>query len=123
MLFLNFKPIIMFPSKYKTLILGAPKYIEKNITKNKENKQNIQIVDHSQNKNGNKKIKLGTKRKKWASELAYKILLERNDSQGVEDLFVNKKYGKPDDCSDVLLMCISFCYMVFIDDKKSILNC
>ena len=102
MLFLQFKPIIMFPSKYKTQILGAPKFIKTN---------------------DDKSIKLGAKRKKWASELALKILTQRNDTQGIKDLFTDKKYGKPDDCSDVLLMCVAFCYMAFIDDNKFILQC
>jgi hypothetical protein len=102
MLFLEFKPIIMFPSKYKTQILGAP-YL---------------IYDEKKKK----LVKLGTKRKKWATEKVMEIFLDRNDKQGIDEFFVQKKYGKPDDTCDCVLMDMAFTYMYFIDNKKWLVN-
>jgi hypothetical protein len=102
MLFLNFKPIISFPSKYKTHIFGAPKTIF--------------------NEKQNKMVKLGTKKKKWASDKVFSILTSRNDIIGLKDMYSDKKYGKCDDCADALLHVLAFVYMVLIDNKINFLD-
>jgi hypothetical protein len=99
MLFLNFRPIISFQARHKTEILGAPK----------------QIYDEKEQK----MIKMKTRsRKLWASERAFNILSDRNDIAGLDTVFSKKS----DDISDCILMIQAFVYMVFIDDKKNILD-
>lgn len=101
LLFLNTKPIILFPSKYKTQILGAPK-----ITYNKKKKCNMKM-NHLY-------------RKKWASEKAFNILTARKDNDTLSKFFGKKK--KSDDISDCILETESFIYMLFIDGKKYLLE-
>ncbi len=102
MLFLNFRKIIMFPSKYKTQILGAPK-----------------LIYHEKKK---KMVKLGTKRKKWSSEKVFQILTDRNDISGLADIYAKKKYGKADDTADCCLENLAFVYMYYLDGKNWLLE-
>lgn len=103
LLFLNFKPIIAFPSSYKTKVLGAPK----------------KVLDEK-----SKKIIKMTKpiRKKWASERAFSILSDRNDLEGIDVIYSKKKTGKSDDIADCILMSVTFQYLLFIDDRVDILD-
>jgi len=75
------KEIILFPSTHKTQVLGAPKGL------------------------GNKE------RKTWASETVKKILELRKDTEGINEVFTRKKYGKADDVSDCLLHILAYIIM------------
>lgn len=91
------KNIILFPSKYKTQIIGAEK----------------KLLDN--------KGKLGRmtkpQRKKWAKEIAFEILTKRNDLYGINLIFVKNK-KKADDISDCILMVESYCYLFYVDNYK-----
>lgn len=101
MLFLDFKPIILFNASHKTKVLGAPKKV---------------WCDKKQ-----KLMKLSKyKRKVWASNKAFKILTDRNDIIGLAQIFSNK--AKSDDLADCILMNLSFIYLVFINDNTEYLQ-
>ena len=103
-LVLNFRPIIMFPSKYKTQIMGAPKKLWN------EKKNKLTKMSYSQ-------------RKKFSRDRVSQILQYRGDTTGLEDIFVKKRYGPPADVSDCFLQNEAFFYLVFIDEKRDILDC
>ena len=104
LLFLNFRPILSFSSRYKTCILGAPK----------------KVLDEKEQKY----VKLSKPlRKKWASERAFNILTDRNDFEGLDIIFTKKKTGKSDDIADCIVMTQAFLYMVFIDNNTNCLDC
>lgn len=94
----RFKPIIEFPSYYKTQILGAEK------TKGR------------QYKNGKYKWKTldAKERKKWAVKKSIDVLTERKDEINCNNI---KGRRKADDLADTLLMSISFTYLHFVDKK------
>ena len=103
-LFLDFRPILLFPSSFKTRILGAPKKIF-NKNKNKYTKQTY------------------LERKKWSVDTAKYILTHRNDNEILQNLYDKKILGKPDDIIDCFIQNLSFINIVFIDDKQDLLNC
>jgi hypothetical protein len=130
-MFLDFRPIICFPSYYKTRILGAPKKISVNPPEEKIILYEIKDdVSNSKGLSNNKLITKKTKlkkcdyafRKKWSIEMAKNILILRGDEEGVHNIFTKKVYGKPDDVGDCLLQIVSFINLLFIDDKYEILN-
>ena len=85
--FRDFKKIILYPSKNKTRILGAP----------------LSGVDE----NG-KKIKMDKSfRKKWSTEKASQILIKRDDEETYNYIFIKNK-SKKDDLSDVITQCLSY---------------
>ncbi len=88
------KEIILFPSKYKTQVLGAPKKLlsSKNVFGKMTKYQ----------------------RKKWAVELANEILSLRKDKETLDFIFIENK-SKKDDLSDTLLHSIAFSYLRYID--------
>ena len=79
------KEIIEFPAYYKTQTLGAPKSLTKPM------------------------------RKKWATEKAIYILMERGDIDSLNEI-VSKK--KKDDLADVLLQLQSFKFLRYVDKIK-----
>lgn len=89
------KDIIEFPAYHKTSVLGAPKIA-------------------STTKKGTLKYKSMTKtqRKKWAIDEAINILHVRGDMEGLSKL---QDMKKKDDCSDCLLMCLSYVYLKYVD--------
>lgn len=103
-LFLTFRPIVMFPSKYKTVILGAPKKIWN------ERKSKLAKLTYTQ-------------RKKWAGQKALQILTIRKDNDSIDSIFTKKKYGPVADVSDCMLMNECFLYLLFVDDRREILDC
>lgn len=102
-LFLDFRPIVLFPSSFKTRIIGAPKKIMN------DKKGRLLKMKHAD-------------RKKWAISKAKEILQYRDDTEGVELLFNKKIHGKGDDCSDCLLEILAFVNLVFIDEKMDVLR-
>jgi len=76
------KEIIEFPAYYKTQVLGAPKKLTK------------------------------PQRKKWATEKAIEIIMERGETKTLEDISGKKK---KDDLADVLIQLQSFKYLRFIE--------
>lgn len=101
MLFLSFKPIICFSATHKTKVLGAPKKLWN------EKKQQIIKMDKSA-------------RKKWASDKCLAILSERNDMEGLAQIFAKqgRKKVKSDDYADCLLHILSWSYLVFVDGQS-----
>ena len=91
----DFKNIIEFPAYHKTKVLGAPKKITSEWK-----------ILWTKAKTFNKYY-----RKKWAIHRAIEILEYRGNQ---EKILTDKKIKK-DDMSDCLLMCIAFCYLVYID--------
>ena len=83
--YLDTKEIIEFPAYYKTQALGAPKSLTKPM------------------------------RKKWATEKAVDILMERGDIETLDEI-VSKK--KKDDLADVLLQLQSFKFLRYVDKIK-----
>jgi hypothetical protein len=85
--FRNFKKIILYPSKNKTRVLGAPL--------------------SSTDENG-KKVKMDKSfRKKWSTEKASQILIRRDDEETYNYIFIENK-SKKDDLSDVITQCLSY---------------
>lgn len=80
------KEIVEFPAYYKTQILGAPKKGGKAMSK--------------------------PERKKWSTEKAVDILMERGDMETLEEI-VSKK--KKDDLADVLIQLQSFKFLRYVD--------
>lgn len=105
-IFLAFRPIICFPAYHKTRIFGAPKKV------------------YNEKKKGYKKMTT-YQRKKWASEKVFEILSNNNDFITLQKIYgkEGKIKKKSDDYSDCLLMDLAFLYIVFIDNKKDILDC
>ncbi len=87
-MFRDFKTTILYPSKNKTRILGAPFYKDNNKT--------------------NKKEKVGKyERKQWAVKIADEILTSRNEINYHNKIFIDNK-SKKDDLSDVIIQCLSY---------------
>jgi hypothetical protein len=85
--FRDFKKIILYPSKNKTRILGAP----------------LSSTDED-----GKRLKMDKSfRKKWSTEKAHQILIARNDEKTYNYIFIQNK-SKKDDLSDVITQCLSF---------------
>lgn len=80
------KEIIEFPAYYKTQILGAPKINGKAMAK--------------------------PERKKWATEKAMSILLERGDTDTLDEIANSKK---KDDLADTLIQLQSFKFLRYVD--------
>jgi hypothetical protein len=80
------KEIIEFPAYYKTQVLGAPKVGGKAMSK--------------------------PQRKKWATEKAMDILMERGDTETLEEIEGSKK---KDDLADTLIQLQSFKFLRFVD--------
>ena len=85
--FRTFKKIILYPSKNKTRILGAP----------------LSDVDEE-----GKRVKMDKSfRKKWSTEKTQQILIERNDEKTYRYIFEQNK-SKKDDLSDTITQCLSY---------------
>ena len=80
------KELVEFPAYYKTQILGAPKKGGKAMSK--------------------------PERKKWATEKAIEILMERGENETLEEITGKKK---KDDLADVLIQLQSFKYLRFVE--------
>lgn len=80
------KEIVEFPAYYKTQVLGAPKVGGKAMSK--------------------------PQRKKWATEKAMDILMERGDTETLEEIEESKK---KDDLADTLIQLQSFKFLRFVD--------
>lgn len=90
----DFKPVIIYPSKNKGDILGAPKKIEDKKGKlKKKNKQQL---------------------KKWAELLGLSILENRNDKEMLDKVL---KFKKRDDVMDALIQLQSIKIKIFIQKK------
>jgi hypothetical protein len=76
------KEIVEFPAYYKTQILGAPKKLTK------------------------------PERKKWATEKALEILMERGDVSTLDEITSHKK---KDDLADVLIQLQSFKFLRYVE--------
>ena len=85
--FRTFKKVILYPSKNKTRILGAP------LKKEDENGKAYK-VDKSF-------------RKKWSTSKAEEILTEREDFETLKYIFSDNK-SKKDDLSDTITQCLSY---------------
>ena len=93
--YLDTKEIIIFPSKNKTRVLGAPKKVP-------------------DKKSGVLKKMSKPQRKKWACDEASKIFTSRNDMETMKLIFVTNK-SKADDMSDVSSQLQAFKIKCFID--------
>lgn len=80
------KEIVEYPAYHKTQVLGAPKIGGKALSK--------------------------PQRKKWAVEKAFDILMERGETDFLEELSKSKK---KDDLADVLIQLQSFKYLRFVE--------
>ena len=80
------KEIIEFPAYYKTQVMGAPKVGGKSMSK--------------------------PQRKKWSTEKAMGILMERGDTETLEEIEGSKK---KDDLADTLIQLQSFKFLRFVD--------
>jgi hypothetical protein len=80
------KEVVEFPAYYKTQVLGAPKVGGKSMSK--------------------------PQRKKWATEKAMDILMERGDTETLEEIEGSKK---KDDLADTLIQLQSFKFLRFVD--------
>lgn len=91
-------PIIRFPSRNKTNVLGAPKWklVDSVYTKWKPNERKPFI-------------------KKWSCEKAKEILSLRNDQKTLSFIFEQQK--KKDDLSDVITQMNAFKIRCFVDHK------
>lgn len=76
------KEIVEFPAYYKTQILGAPKKLTK------------------------------PERKKWATEKALEILMDRGDTDTLDEITA---YKKKDDLADVLIQLQSFKFLRYVE--------
>lgn len=94
-MYLDTIEIIVFPSKNKTRVLGAPK----------------KVYD----KSGKLKKMTKSQRKKWACDEASKIFTLRNDMETMKHIFVTNK--KSDDLSDVSCQLQAFKIKCFIDGQ------
>lgn len=88
MLYRDTIPVILYPSKNKTRILGME----------------LKKIDEKTNKL-RKVVK--RERKIWACEQALKILTLRKDINAIEYIFKKNK-SKKDDLSDILIQCLSY---------------
>ena len=89
------KDIIIFPSKNKTRVIGAPKKVVK----------------------GDKLIKMTKpQRKKWSCDEALKLLSMRDDLVTMKYIFSDHK-SKSDDLSDIIIQFQAFKIKCFIDKK------
>lgn len=88
MLYRDTIPVVLYPSKNKTRILGME----------------LRKIDEKTNKM-RKVIK--RERKIWACEQALNLLTLRKDIQAIEYIFKKHK-SKKDDLSDILIQCLSY---------------
>ncbi len=102
-LFSIFVPIICFPAKNKTRVLGCPKEVF-------DTKKNI-IVKTTNSK---------PHRKIWSSMRGLDILSLRGDVKGIETIFGKK--CKTDDISDCLIQSIAFVILLFLDKQEDLLE-
>jgi hypothetical protein len=93
-MFLDTKGIVIFPSRHKTQVLGAPK----------------RVVD----KTGKSKKMTKVQRKNWACDEAQHILSLRDDIKGLHYIFSENR-SKKDDLSDVIVQLNAFKIKLFID--------
>lgn len=91
--YLDIKPIIIFPSKYKTQVLGMKKYAK-----------------------GLKPYQKKKQRKDWCIEKANSILVQRNDKK---TLSIIEKCRKKDDMSDTICMFQAFKYLYFVAQVRA----
>jgi len=96
MLYRDSKNVIIYPSKNKTRILGAP----------------LKTIDNKTNKL--RKIKK-YERKKWSYEHVNQLLNLRNDQLTLNYIF-NLNKNKKDDLSDILIQTLSY-ILLYIDKK------
>jgi hypothetical protein len=91
----NFREIVEFESKHKTMVLGAPR-------------------DEKKYKNGKTKFvsTSGYTRKKWSVQTGTKLLNERNESETLTDI---AKIKKKDDVFDTILQLQAFKFLRFVD--------
>ena len=82
-----FKKVILYPSKQKTRILGAPLKVEN---------------EQGKTERVNKYF-----RKKWSTLRAYDILTKRKETDIIDYIFVQHK-DKKDDLCDVITQCLSY---------------
>ena len=87
------KQFICFPSKFKTQILGCYKKLP--------------------NKDGILTKITKTQRKNWAKVIAKDILLQRQDNDTIDYIFVKNK-TKADDLSDCICQCYAFVYLKYL---------
>jgi hypothetical protein len=87
-LFKSFKNIVIFPSKNKTRVLGAP----------------LKVFDLKLNKW--RKVKKH-ERKKWATDKTNEILNNRSDFETLDFIFKTNK-TKKDDLSDTIVQCLAY---------------
>jgi hypothetical protein len=80
------KELIEYPAYHKTQVLGAPKKGGKTLSK--------------------------PERKKWATEKAIEIIMERGENETLEEITGKKK---KDDLADVLIQLQSFKYLRYVD--------
>ena len=80
------KEIIEFPAYYKTQVMGAPKVNGKAMSK--------------------------PERKKWSTEKAIDILMERGDTDTLDEIIGSKK---KDDLADTLIQLQSFKFLRYVD--------
>ena len=104
MLYRDSKNVIIYPSKNKTRILGAP----------------LKTIDNKTNKL--RKIKK-YERKKWSYEHVNQLLNLRNDQLTLNYIF-NLNKNKKDDLSDILIQTLSYIllYMDTTLNKKNIIS-
>ena len=81
----NFKKIIEFPAYHKTKVLGAPKKLKK------------------------------YDRKAWSVDEALRILVDRGDTEQLENI---RSKRKKDDCADVITQLQAFKWLYFIDQQE-----
>jgi len=86
-MFRQFKKVLLYPSKNKTRVLGAP-------LKETDESGKTTRVDKSF-------------RKKWSTNKALEILTVRGDSETINYIFKENK-SKKDDLSDTITQCLSF---------------
>jgi len=88
LIYRNFKNTVLFQSKNKTRVLGAP----------------LKTVDKKDNKI--RKIKKN-ERKKWSTDIAKEILECRNDISTLNYIYVLNK-NKKDDLADTIVQCLAY---------------
>lgn len=91
----NFREIIEFESKHKTMVLGAPR------DEKKDKKGRTKFVSTS-----------GYTRKKWSVKTGTELLNERGEMQVIKDI---DKIRKKDDIFDTILQLQAFKFLRFVD--------
>jgi len=88
LIYRNFKNTVLFQSKNKTRVLGAP----------------LKCID-SKTKRLRKVRK--NERKKWSTDIAKEIILCRNDHETLDYIY-NKNKQKKDDLADTIVQCLAY---------------